>query len=131
MRSLTLVAVLVLAESCGASDWANHRATWDAKGPHSYQYVYDPTGFEPGATLRVTVQERAVVRIELAGVLQEPFGMGFTIEELFADLQRRLGSGGSCVVRSTYDATLGFPTSVYSDCHSEGGGWTATELEAR
>jgi len=96
----------------------------------SYSYTYQAARGEPYLALNVTVRDGAVASTDcLYGS-----GSGRTIEELFSDVQARLGPNweghGSCSVEVTYDETLGYPTRVSSDCGSGiGDGWSVTDFQ--
>jgi hypothetical protein len=131
---LGAVLALALASACGGggqlSDLQKHEATWASKSMSSYQYAYQAARGDPYLALNVTVRNGAVANtVCLFGC-----GAGKTVEDLFTDVQARLGADweghGSCSVEATYDETLGYPTRVLSTCGSVVDGWSVTDFQA-
>jgi len=120
-----LGACLALS-ACGSAT-EDHEALWKAKGPSSYQYTYATAGFALHVQLRVTVLSRAVSSVV---VLAPPEDVGtpqgYTVEQLFEDIHKRLDA--PCKTTSRYDESLGYPLSTYSDCGTDGDGWTLTDF---
>jgi hypothetical protein len=129
MTSRSLAGLCLLLSGCGSS-LEDQEALWRARGPSGYQYTYSSGGAALHVQLRVTVQSRVVTRTivlappDLPGPL-----LGFTVEQLFEDIRKRLYAA-SCKVTARYDEALGYPLSVYSDCGQEGDSWNVTDLSA-
>jgi len=126
-RRRVLLASLALALGCSADKdaLADHQALWARSGPPSYQYTITSGGFAPSGSLRVTVTNRTVTSAVPVGETFPP-AVGETVEELFADIGVQLDS--DCKVTVHYDATLGYPLSLYSDCGMEGFGWSVSDF---
>lgn len=120
---------LFLLASCGAERDAlsEHRELWAAKGPASYQYTFTSQGFSPPLQMQVTVTDGAVSSTTIVES-SSPGPEGQTVEQLFSDVEKRLDS--ECDVNVSYEETLGYPLSVYSDCGQEGDGWATSEFSA-
>ena len=125
MRSSVLAGMLLLS-SCGSS-LGHHEALWAASGPTSYHYTYETGGFGAGLEMEVTVRSRAVSSTVVASPPGST-GQGFSVEQLFEDVRRRLD--GPCKTTVEYDEILGYPRHAYSDCGMEGDGWTVQNFAA-
>jgi hypothetical protein len=131
---LGALLALALASACGGggqlSDLQKHEATWASKSIGSYSYAYQAARGDPYLALTVTVRDGAVASTDcLYGC-----GTGKTVEDLFSDVQARLGPDweghGSCSVETTYDEILGYPTRVLSTCSSGAvDGWSVTDFQ--
>ena len=126
MRRPTIAGACLVLWACG-STLEDPESLWKAKGPSSYPYTNATTGFVVPLRMRVTVQARAVAGVV---VLAPPEHVGtpegYTVEQLFEDIRKRLDDG--CRNTSRYDESLGYPLATYSDCGMEGGGWTVTDF---
>jgi len=126
MSRLTMLGACLVLSACGSAV-EDHEALWKARGPSSYQYTYATGGSLPHVQLRVTVLSGA-----LSGVVvlapPEDVGtpQGYTVEQLFEDIRKRLDT--PCKTTSRYDESLGYPLSTYSDCGMEGDGWLISDF---
>jgi Family of unknown function (DUF6174) len=126
MSRPTMLGACLVLSACGSAT-EDHEALWRAQGPSSYQYTYATGGSALHVQLRVTVLSRAVSSVVVLAP-PEPVGTprGYTVEQLFEDIRKRLDR--PCKTTARYDASLGYPRSTYSDCGMEGDGWTVTDL---
>jgi hypothetical protein len=97
------------------------RATWRARGPAGYTYVFRRICFcAPAATNPVVIQvrQRSVVsvRYEDTGAAVDPSLLPLypTVEGLFEIVEEAIDQEAE-VVEATYDPTLGYPTSITLD----------------
>ena len=129
MKRSVLLGWLLLLASCGPSV-DDHEAIWAARGPASYHYTYETSGFLPRLEAVVTVRSGVVSETSVISSSGFPGEFqGWTVEQLFQDVRHRLDDG-TCKTRVEYEERLGYPASVYSDCGMEGDGWRVTELAA-
>jgi len=115
-----LVAVLLACAACGgaaspeASDLARARSLWEAAGITSYRYTIDRVCFCPPVSKTVTVVDGAVTSVEVTPA-NSAFTTGWTMEELFDELDAILNRTDRGDVAVEYDAERGYPKSVTAD----------------
>jgi hypothetical protein len=126
-----LAALTVLTPGCGLftrseldeerARLEDNRATWRARGPISYTYVFRRICFcAPSATNPVIIQvrQRAVVsvRYEDTGAPVDPSLLSLfpTVEGLFEIIEDAIDQEAE-VVQASYDPALGYPTSITLD----------------
>jgi hypothetical protein len=94
-----------------------NRHTWRVANLQNYQFVlYSPGSFESRRT-RITVQNGVVTNSEtlyLNPPMISPLNPVPTVNDLFAELVRLLATNPASF-NVTYNATLGYPQSVYID----------------
>jgi Family of unknown function (DUF6174) len=126
-KPLALFAALTvgcLSVDAGAQDLAASRAAWDAAGIADYEYSYQRVcECHPNqlADTIVTVRSGRVATVRYArddyvqevAVAAEKVGWYRTIDDLFSLVAT--AQAGASVVRVTFDAQLGYPTTIYID----------------
>jgi hypothetical protein len=104
-------------ESSGASsDLERNRQRWAGQNISRYEFTYDRLCFcVPVGPMRVTVRDGKVVAATIIATGESVDVRDvLTVDELFALIERGIKSHYS-ELRVKYDASLGYPTEIYSD----------------
>jgi len=123
---VTLSTPTASVEAPGKAELVAAEARWaDAVGASSYRFTYQPQCFCPHDPYVVTVTDGVVTAVRFAGKAQSgqplpPLTGIATVAAMFRQLHDAYDGGGddappAAEVKVAYDATYGYPSSVFID----------------